>query len=392
MRVCHVWENFWPIQIGGLERYILSLTTYLHKKLNIEFSLITGRSKLLLVTKNIRKFEDAGFLKVYRLGPNPVDLVNGVLFTALHSTPELAEKMRFAGLCSEAMDSKVAKSADIFHVHGIWGLSDLEYANLGLYLSQHFHKPLVVTLHGGFVGDPLIGGMQLERPAIKKILTNADIITTYSKEVHNVLEKMGLVQKTRLIVNFVDTLQLKNPSPLKHGDIILYVGRLERPQTPVLLIEAFKQAHARFPNAKFNIVGYGTLHDHLQGLIHKYNLEGAVSLLGKQTDVRRFLWSSDIFVATTFGYIASLEAWSAGLAVIGPDFGILRETIDHGSNGLLVKQHDADDLAAAMILLLENRQLRDKLALNGLETVKDYDIRTVSLKIADIYHSLIAHC
>ena len=37
-------------------------------------------------------------------------------------------------------------------------------------------------------------------------------------------------------------------------------------------------------------------------------------MMGKQTDVRKFLWNSDIFVATNFGYMASLEAWSAGLS------------------------------------------------------------------------------
>ena len=366
MRVCHVWENFWPLQIGGLERYILSLTNYLSQSEDIDFSLITGRSKVLLVTKNIKKFEDAGFISVYRLGPSPADLISGVLFDALGSTPKIVKKMRFASLCQEAAKSSVAKSADIFHVHGIWGLSDLEYANLGVYLSQHFHKPLVVTLHGGFVGDPLLGGMPLETPPIKTILTiYADVITTYSQEVFSVLERMGLGKKAHLITNFVDTTQFKNPSPQKNGDTVIYVGRLEPPQTPELVIEAFKQVNAHIPNAKLHIVGYGSLYEYLKGLIHDYGLEETVSLMGKQTDVRRFLWNSDIFVATNFGYIASLEAWSAGLALVAPNFGILKETVTDGNNGLLVTQHDADQLASALISLLENRELREKLALNG---------------------------
>jgi glycosyltransferase involved in cell wall biosynthesis len=223
--------------------------------------------------------------------------------------------MKFASLCYEAARSSVAKSADIFHIHGIWG--DLEYVNLGVYLSQHFHKPLVVTLHGGFVGDAVLGGMPLETPAVKNILNNyTDAITTYSKEVLSVLERMGLGEKSHLITNFVDTAQFKNinASPIKNGDTVIYVGRLEPLQTPELLVEAFKQVNARIPNAKLHIVGYGRLYENIKGLIHEFGLDGTVSLMGKQTDVRKFLWNSDIFVATNFGYIASLEAWSAGLA------------------------------------------------------------------------------
>ena len=180
MRVCHVWERFWPIDIGGLERYILWLSNYLAKKKGIEFSLVTGRTKFLLVTKNIKKVEDAGFLKVYRLGPNPVDVINGFCMFTIGSTPKLVARMKFASLYHEAANWKVTQAADLFHIHGIW--ADLEYINLGIYLSRHFGKPLVVTLHGGFVGNPLQGGMPLESPMVRSILRNdAAAITTYSK-------------------------------------------------------------------------------------------------------------------------------------------------------------------------------------------------------------------
>lgn len=392
MKVCHLWDIFWPLGIGGVERYIISSTNYLAKKKKIEFSLLTDRSRPLLITKNIKKFEDAGFLKVYRLGPTPVDLVSGFFYDAFGSTPKPVKKMRFSGLCREATKSNISKLTDIFHIHGIWGPIDLEYVNLGVYLSQHFHKPLVLTLHGSFVGsDPLLGGMPLESPEVKGILYNhADAITTYSREVFSYLTGMGLSKKTHLITNFVDTIhfQNNNPASSRNSSTVIYLARLEPPQMPQLVVEAFKQVNARIPNAKLHIVGYGSLYGRLKGLIHTYGLDGTVSLMGKQTDVRKFLWNGDIFVASNFGYIASLEAWSAGLAVIAPNFGVLKETVSHGDNGLLIKPEDADELAFAMITLLENKQLREKLALNGMKTVKNYDIRAVAPKISDVYQSV----
>ena len=215
MRVCHVWERFWPIDIGGLERYILWLSNYLAKKESIEFSLVTGRTKFLLVTKNIKKFEDAGFLKVYRLGPNPVDVLNGACMYALGSTPNFVAKMKFASLYREAARWKYSQSAEVFHIHGIWG--DLEYIYLGVYLSRRFNKPLVATLHGGFVGNPLFGGMPLESPEVSNILKNdVAAITTYSKEVLGTLQKMGLEKKSYLVTNLLTRPTSKTPLPFRH--------------------------------------------------------------------------------------------------------------------------------------------------------------------------------
>lgn len=388
MHVCHVWERFWPIDIGGLERYILWLTNYLAKKEDIDFSLITGRTKILLVTKNIKKYEDAGFLKVHRLGPSPADLVNGACMYTLGYTPKLLEKMAFAGLYREAVNLEMAKNADVFHIHGIW--KDLEYINLGIYLSRHYSKPLVVTLHGGYVGDPLEGGMPLWSPPVHSILEHdASAITTYSKEILGTLQKMGLGYKSHLVTNFVDTPHFKKPpQPSKQDVNVIYVGRLEPVQTPDLVVDAFKKVNDKIPNTKLTIVGYGRMFEHLKQQIRTYNLEGAVTLTGRQTDVRKYLWESDVFVATNFGYIATLEAMASGLAVVAPNFGVLKETVSDGYNGFLFEPNNVDDLAYKLTLALENPSLRQQLAYNGGKTVESYDIREVAPKMASIYHSV----
>ncbi len=172
--------------------------------------------------------------------------------------------------------------------------------------------------------------MPLKSAPVKDILfNNAAAITTYSKEVLSTLQEMGLENKSHLITNFVDTPHFKNPagSNSANGEIVIYVGRLEPVTNPDLPIRAFESVHKEFPNAKLHVIGYGSIFEKLKQLVHDLNLDGTVILMGKQTDVPKFLWNSDIFIATNFGYIATLEAWSAGLAVIAPDFGIMTETI-----------------------------------------------------------------
>jgi glycosyltransferase involved in cell wall biosynthesis len=105
--------------------------------------------------------------------------------------------------------------------------------------------------------------------------------------------------------------------------------------------------------------------------------------------VRKYLWQSDVFVATNFGYIATLEAWSAGLAVVAPNFGVLKETVTDKETGLLFEPFNADDLAAKMTLAVQDIELRKKMAQNGSRTVQGYDIRSVAPKMSAIYRSVV---
>jgi glycosyltransferase involved in cell wall biosynthesis len=385
LHVCHVWERFWPIEIGGVERYILWLSDYLAITRKMNFSLITGRTKILSLRQNIHKVDYSGNLKVYRVGPTAAGLVHSIWISTLKSVPNFVNKMALASYCHEAAKWKNAKTADIFHIHGVW--SDLEYINMGVYLSYRFKKPLVLTLHGGFVGDPMLGGMPLESNTVHDLLFNrATAITTYSKVALDSLKRMGLGDKCHFITNFVDSKRFQNPLPNQaHKITIIYVGRMEPLQTPELVVKAFKHVHSLFPETKLLLVGYGTLFAYLQSLVKTLGIEAAVSMVGQQTDVRPFLWKSDIFVATNFGYIATLEAWAAGLAVVAQNFGVLKETVEDKVNGLLVQEHDVDDLAKALIKLVQDEKFRRKLAANGLEKVSNYDIRATAPKMATVY-------
>lgn len=390
MHVCHIWHKFWPVEIGGLERYIIGLSHFLAQSEKMRFSLLTGRTKLLLVTEKVKKYEDAGWLKVYRLGPRPIDVVNSALSYVFRSRPAFLERMTLMSLCDEAVRWKPIKSVDVFHVHGIW--SDLQYVKLGVFLSRHFNKPLLVSLHGSFAGSPSLGGMPLNTPEVKNILSHhADAIITYSEEILSTLKRMDLSHKSFLITNFVDTKYFSRPtSPDSHsGDRVVFVSRLTPGLNPALPIRAFYLVNKEAPNARLQIIGYGELYEYLNSLVRDLNLEGVVTLVGKQIDVEKFLWNNDIFVANKFGYIATLEAWASGLAVIVPNFGVLKEIISDGKDGVLVPPDDFEQLASAIISLIRNKKLRTSLALNGIQTVKKYDIRNVAPQVASIYNSLV---
>jgi glycosyltransferase involved in cell wall biosynthesis len=296
--------------------------------------------------------------------------------------------MLIKSLFQEASNIKGIDKVDVFHVHGFW---QPLYPKIGLLLSQHFHRPFVVTLHGDSVNPNDRFAMPIRFSATLEVLRQANVITTYSEETLNVLGVLNLYKTSRLIPNFVNTRIFKRPTSNGNssGNRIVMVTRFSKPKDPITPIRAFAKVIEEIPDATFIIVGYGPLYENANRLVKDLNLERSITMIGMKSDVREFLWKSDISIGTRGSYITTLEAWAAGLPVIAPDFGIMKEIISNGENGLLTTPGDEKQLASAIINLIRNKDLRAMISANAIEAVKKHDIQKVSASIADIYTSLL---
>lgn len=231
-------------------------------------------------------------------------------------------------------------------------------------------------------------GVIVTRGALKN---HAAAITTYSPVVFDGLIKLGVDCKSYLIHNFIDTNYFKRPTPIDagQGTKVLCISRLEPGKGPEIVIKAFEVVKKRIPRATLEIVGHGSMYGELQRLIHNSKLDGTVTLMGRQPDLRKFLWNSDLFCSAAAGYLTVLEAWASGLPVISPRAGILEHIISPGKNGIFVPPDDPERLAQALIELMENPKLRKTLSQNGMQTVKHYDVRNVAPRIYDIYRTVL---
>lgn len=92
-----------------------------------------------------------------------------------------------------------------------------------------------------------------------------------------------------------------------------------------------------------------------------------------QIEIGNILRKTDIYVCNSeyesFG-LPTLEAMTCGAAIITTDTGGMRDFIKNGENGLIVKKHDLYDLTEKIELLIKNKDLRRKIAVNGSETAK----------------------
>jgi teichuronic acid biosynthesis glycosyltransferase TuaC len=377
--------------MGGLERYILNLSMFIPGN-NPEFSfaLLTDRCFAPIASLYaVPKHQNIGGLQVYRLGPNSASIFKGVLFKFLHSDSGFLNKVLTLSLYHEAARLKEIRDVDVFHVHGIW---DVQYPMIGLWLSQRFHRPFVVSLHGDSVneGD---GSMQIKTEEMLNLLQHASVITTYSQAIFSFLNKLGLDTKTRLVPNFVDTSHFFRGSASANSSLgtrIVVVSRLDAFKDPLTILRAFSLARKEIPKARLTFVGDGPLYGKLIALAKELDLEDSVSFVGRCHDVRSLLACSDVFVATRAGYIAALEAWCMGLAVIAPNSGILGEIMSDGENTLFFPNHDPENLSKAMVRLMRDGNLREKLSANGLKSAESYDIHNVAPKIEEIYRSLMS--
>jgi glycosyltransferase involved in cell wall biosynthesis len=224
------------------------------------------------------------------------------------------------------------------------------------------------------------------------VLNYASAITTFSLEVKTYLEGLGLGEKVHLIPNFIDVDFFSRPSHLKKNNDqkVVMVSRLDEHKDPLFVIHAFKQVSKVNPQATLLIVGYGSLYEAANDLVKKLGLESVVKFAGNShaNEIKNFLWTHGIFIATRSSYLSVLEAWAAGLAVIAVKDGILGEVITENQNGLLIEQGNITQLADKLSRVIDDPVLRQTLIVNGKRSVKMYDIRTVGGQIADIYRSL----
>jgi len=65
-----------------------------------------------------------------------------------------------------------------------------------------------------------------------------------------------------------------------------------------------------------------------------------------------------------------LEALASGTCVIGSNVGGIPDIIKNNKTGLLVKEKDPRELAEAIIKILSDAKLRDKLARQGQKYIK----------------------
>jgi glycosyltransferase involved in cell wall biosynthesis len=134
--------------------------------------------------------------------------------------------------------------------------------------------------------------------------------------------------------------------------------------------------HAKISEAELIIAGKGDCYEELLRLKEELNLN-SVRFCGRLNEKQKMqiLQSGWVYVIPSMkeGWgISTLEANACGTPAIAYDVSGLRDSIKHGKTGLLVESGNIKALSEAIITILEDEELREKLSENALEYSKQF--------------------
>ena len=166
---------------------------------------------------------------------------------------------------------------------------------------------------------------------------------------------------------------LAAPLPRKGGACLLNVANFWPAKGHDILVRAFADVHAAAPSTALWLVGDGSEANAVQGLARRLGLEGAVHFLGARHDVDAILPEADLYVhasRTESSPNAMLEAMAAGVPVVAFACGGIPELLRGGRPGILVREGDAGELAAAIRGALDRLPELRRLAAEASEGVR----------------------
>jgi glycosyltransferase involved in cell wall biosynthesis len=178
-------------------------------------------------------------------------------------------------------------------------------------------------------------------------------------------EAIGLpIGSVRTIHNGVPDTHPASVPRTQNGPVVGSLGRLVEQKRFDVLVRAL----ASLEGVTAVIVGGGPERPALEELAAALDVSDRLVITGWTADARSYLPTFDVFVLPSDfeGFPLSIpEAMLAGLPIVATDVGSVAEAVSDGETGLLVQRGDADAVAAALRLLLNDAELRRRMGERG---------------------------
>jgi glycosyltransferase involved in cell wall biosynthesis len=212
-----------------------------------------------------------------------------------------------------------------------------------------------------------------------------DLFIAASDAIRRVLEQDGIpASRITVVHDGIDVAKVQRLPPVSiHSEfwlpsgvpVVVNVAALVPHKGHKFLIDAVPHVLREVPDAHLIIFGEGELQPALERQIKELHVEKHVLLAGFRKDVLQLTKTADLFAmsSVTEGLGSTLlDAMAMKLAVAGTDAGGIPEAVVHGETGLLAPAGDARALATAMVRLLKDKPLRERMAAAGLARVTSH--------------------
>lgn len=254
--------------------------------------------------------------------------------------------------------------ADVVHAHGY-------KADVYVYFALRGTKtPFVSTCHNWIKSDALVS---LYGIIDRFVLRSYAGVIAVSDEVKARLLKAGVrPEKIHLIQNGIDlrpfaaaTRSIDLAAHDRADTVTIgWVGRLSSEKGADVFLRATARVLAEYPSTKFIMTGDGPDLAILNALMDELNIRDSVAMVGRREDMPAVYASLDIMVSSSRQEglpMAILEAMASGLPLVATAVGDVPVVVIDGRTGILVPSEDVDLLAAAMVKLIRDSALRERL-------------------------------
>ncbi len=261
---------------------------------------------------------------------------------------------------------------DLFHVH--YALPHAISAFLAKSMIEDRQVKVVTTLHGTDI--TLVGADKSYFPITKFGILKSDGVTTVSEHLKKVtLQQVG-PKEIEVIPNFVDTQFFRKPleedcskgrlAPKKES-ILLHISNFRPLKRIMDVIRIFEIVVAQH-SARLIFAGDGPERSMAEKYCRENGLMDKVMFLGKLDNVPDLMGCTDVLLLPSefesFGLVA-LEAMSCEVPVVATNVGGIPEVVIHGETGFLGELGDVQTMAAYVLRILKDSDLKAHMAAAG---------------------------
>ncbi|MCL6583650.1 MAG: glycosyltransferase family 4 protein [bacterium] len=284
-----------------------------------------------------------------------------------------------------------------------------------LLISRLFGSKTVIHLRGGHLNLNFQTFHPLVKHLVKYACSSVSMALVQAECLRDQFSGLVPNERVKVLYNAIDTAEYINNTPYIYDHHkILFMGHLTQAKGYCDAVRAIPIVAKHTPNIQFYFAGTlrrgerGVFFNQTNGQpltyedpvkVHQEISSGCFArnyrYLGIVTGQEKIklLKESNIFILPSYseGFSrAVLEAMAMGKPIICTPVGALREILKDGENGFLIPPGDFRQLARRIIQLLEDPELRNRMAQKNIDHVRRrFTAEKISARLADYFHEVL---
>jgi glycosyltransferase involved in cell wall biosynthesis len=270
---------------------------------------------------------------------------------------------------------RAAGRASVLHVMANSGWAWHLFAAPAVWIGRLRGVRVIVNYRGGAAEAFLERQAAIVRPTLHM----ADEIVVPSAFLRGIFARFGVA--TRVIPNIVDVARFSpvpaSSRPGPEAPHVVVARNLEPLYDVASAIRAFALLRDARTNARLSVAGTGPEEAKLKALVKELGLGASVSFRGALSREEM----AELYRGATLMLNASvvdnapnalLEALACGIPIVSTNAGGIPHLVKHGTTALLVPAGAPSALACAMMNLLDDAALKNRLVENGLQLARSF--------------------